>query len=472
MAKDIFLLLFTSSLLEHIVEQSNKYAAECMGERFETWQCITVEELCAYMGFMILMGLVKLPSIYDYWRKDEVYHYEAVASGISRDRFFELHRYLHFVDNSTISAPGTPEYDKLGKVGPIIATLSKQFAAVYEPGKHISIDEAMIPFKGRSSLKQYMPMKPVKRGIKVWMRAEALNGYVSAFEVYTGKKGNSVEHGLGANVVKCLTEDLHHTYRHVYVDNFFSSADLFLDLFRAGLYSCGTLRTNRKGFPEALKVPAKKGFKERGESKTYQKGNLTVSVWQDNRPVVVIATNSDPTTNEIVTRKKRDGTSATYPCPMSVAQYNKYMGGVDHNDQLRGYYHVRLKCRKYYKYIFWFLFDVVITNSFILCRSHTDKRVDSIKDFRASLAKELIGDYCSQKRPGRPPVLPPPRQFCQTHFPTRGDEKPHRCHYCHNYRQERHRTVWYCRDCSVYLCHTGKEDDCFLQFHTHHGPTY
>ncbi len=82
-----------------------------------------------------------------------------MASRISRDRFFELHRYLHFVDNSTLSAPGTPEYDKLGKVAPIITTLSEQFAAVYEPAKHISIDEAMVPFKGRSSLKQYMPKK-------------------------------------------------------------------------------------------------------------------------------------------------------------------------------------------------------------------------------------------------------------------------------------------------------------------------
>ncbi len=126
---------------------------------------------------------------------------------------------------------------------------------------------------------------------------------------------------------------------------------------------------------------------------------------------------------------------------------------MDHNDQLRGYYHVRLKCRKYYKYLFWFLFDVAITNSFILCCSHTDKRMDSIKDFRVTLAKELIGDYYSRKRPGRPSALPPPRRFCQTHFPTQGDDSPHRCHYCHHYRQQRHRTVWYCRDCRVYLPH-------------------
>ncbi len=469
--KEIFFLFFTSTVLEHIVEQSNKFAAECMGELFDTWQHITEDELCAYMGFMILMGIVHLPSIYDYWKKDEIYHYAPVARRISRDRFFELHRYLHFADNNTLPSPGTPENDKLGKIGPIIAMLSDRFAAVYEPGKNISIDEAMIPFKGRSSLKQYMPKKPVKRGIKVWTRAEALNGYISAFEVYTGKKGNAVEKALGAKVVKTLTEELYNTYRHVYFDNFFSSVDLQLDLFRAGLYSCGTLRTNRKGFPAALKVPAKKGFKERGDSTTYQRGNLTLSVWQDNRPVVVIATNSDPTTPETVTRKQKDGTSTPYPCPSSIALYNRHMGGVDHNDQLRGYYHVRLKCRKFYKYVFWFLFEVAVTNSYILCKEHTDLRVNSIKDFRTSLAKELIGEYSSRKRPGRPSILPPTRRFCHAHFPMRGAEKVHRCHYCHKYRHERHDTVWYCQDCQLFLCHTGKADDCFLEFHSRYGPT-
>ena len=33
---------------------------------------------------------------------------------------------------------------------------------------------------------------------------------------------------------------------------------------------------------------------------------------------------------------------------------------MTNNDELRGYYHVRLKCRKYYKYIFWFQFDLIV----------------------------------------------------------------------------------------------------------------
>ena len=65
----------------------------------------------------------------------------------------------------------------------------------------MSVDEAMILFKGRSSLKQYMPKKPVRRGKKVWALADASNGYIANFQVYTGKQGDSTEIRLGAKVL-------------------------------------------------------------------------------------------------------------------------------------------------------------------------------------------------------------------------------------------------------------------------------
>ena len=45
-------------------------------------------------------------------------------------------------------------------------------------------------------MKQYMPMKPVKRGFKVWVRADAVNGYFCDFDVYVGRPGDGTT-GLG-----------------------------------------------------------------------------------------------------------------------------------------------------------------------------------------------------------------------------------------------------------------------------------
>ena len=142
---------------------------------------------------------------------------------------------------------------------------------------------------------------------------------------------------MGATVVKHLTAPYVNSSRRVYFDNFFTGIDLLLDLKRPHLYSCGTVGTNRKGFPSQLKPVVKKGMKDRGESKTLQSEqckNLTVSVWQDNKPVKAVATSSDPMVVEQVSWKQRDGSSVAVSCPRSIVLYNENMGGVDNNDQL------------------------------------------------------------------------------------------------------------------------------------------
>ena len=94
-------------------------------------------------------------------------------------------------------------------------------------------------------------MKPIKRGIKVWVQADSRNGYFSQFEVYTGKKKGAVEHQLGARVVKDLTKELQGKWHHVYFDNFFTSYSLLSDLEKSRINGCGTARKDRRGFPEA-----------------------------------------------------------------------------------------------------------------------------------------------------------------------------------------------------------------------------
>ena len=66
----------------------------------------------------------------------------------------------------------------------------------------VAIDEAMIKFEGRSSLKQYMPMKPINREIKMWCRADSINGYLNDFKIYTCKTGEGVTRDIGYSVVR------------------------------------------------------------------------------------------------------------------------------------------------------------------------------------------------------------------------------------------------------------------------------
>ena len=55
------------------------------------------------------------------------------------------------------------------------------------------MDEAMVKYKGHTSLKQYMPMKPIKRGIKMWCSTDSHSGYLCDFNIYTGHHRDGVE---------------------------------------------------------------------------------------------------------------------------------------------------------------------------------------------------------------------------------------------------------------------------------------
>ena len=214
----------------------------------------------------------------------------------------------------------------------------------------------------------------------------------------------------------------------------------------------------QKRIPSATEKTSR-GLEERGESKTaqaVQESTLTVFLWQDNRSVVVISTNLDPTTTTNVKRKMWDGTSTEQSCPNSVAEYNRFMGGVD------GMTSIRTKCRKHYKYLFCFLFDLAITNAYILYKTRCKM---TILGFRVTLAKELIGTYCSRKSSGLPSISSPsPIRFHDDHFPTKATHQ--RCHYHCHHNNERRTTTLYCCACQLYLCHTGKEEsDCFWKQH-------
>ena len=121
----------------------------------------------------------------------------------------------------------------------------------------------------------------------------------------------------------------------------------------------------------------------RSDSVTVQAGKVAASAWMDRKTVMVMSTNGQPSSSGTVTRKQR---TIEVLCPESIISYNKFMGG---GDQLRGYYSCRSRSRKLYKYIF-FLFDVAITNAYVLLKSSGCAFKD-YKSFRLRLAKDLIG---------------------------------------------------------------------------------
>ena len=61
-----------------------------------------------------------------------------------------------------------------------------------------------------------------------------------------------------------------------------------------------------------------------------------------------MSTNAAPTETVMARRKERNGTISTIQQPLNISLYNKYMGRVDMADQMRQYYHPRMKSIKVY----------------------------------------------------------------------------------------------------------------------------
>ena len=395
MEKDLFEILFNEDILALIVTETNRYARQKLTPaKLGKWTDVTVLELKAYLGVRIIMGINPLPATANYWSTDIYLGNEGIQKVFTRNRFDELTRFLHFNDSSTEPRRNDPAYDRLYKVRPLLNFFNARMQELYKPGREISVDEGMIAFRGRLAFKQYMPAKPTKYGIKVWIGGDAANGFVVNQKVYLGKEKNGLSaDGLGYDVIMAITEPYLNKNHHVYFDNYFSSPKLLESLEKKGTYACSTVRPNRKGLPTCADVKLKK----QGEKLIQQKGNLVYVKWHDKRDVNVISTNYNPKDADVSIERKKNGEVETVLKPKSIVEYNKFMGGVDHSDHLRSLYSTGRSSRKWYRYIFWFLFEVPLGNAFILFKQHVrGGRRGTVLNFRMNLAKQLIGGFTSR----------------------------------------------------------------------------
>lgn len=97
-----------------------------------------------FIGLLLWMGIVKYPSISDYWSKADRYANIVAPKVMSRNKFELILRFLHFSDNET-----SDKSDRLYKIRNIVDKINSNFENLQTPGEVIAVDESMIPFRGR-----------------------------------------------------------------------------------------------------------------------------------------------------------------------------------------------------------------------------------------------------------------------------------------------------------------------------------
>ncbi|XP_064631655.1 piggyBac transposable element-derived protein 3-like [Lineus longissimus] len=269
-----FKKFITDEMLELCVEQTNMYSVEKGGKSAN----LTKKELEQVLGMVLRMGLMQMSGNRAYWEQDS--RYPAVADIMGRNRFSYLLTVLHFVDNNAVT--DDQKKDKIWKIRPWIDEFRDHCRTVV-PEEHNSIDEQMIPFKGkRSPIKQYVKGRP----------HSTETGILCHFDVYQGGDGKKTELGMGGDVVTKLCETLpkHQNYK-VFADNFFTSVKLAAKLLESGILYVGTVRKNRLGVCPFTsdKLMERKG---RGTMESFVENNSNVVAvkWYDNKAVTLLST--------------------------------------------------------------------------------------------------------------------------------------------------------------------------------------
>ena len=475
---DIFRLLFTDEIFRLIQTETNRYADQQINKEkqkgplkkksvYTLWKNVSMKEIKIFFSIIIHMCLVRKPQLRDYWSTTPILQTSYTSSvGMSRDRFLAIFTMLHVNDNNTRIPRGQPGHEPTHKIKPILDHLTSQFRQLYTPTETLTIDEAICAFRGRVFFRVYIKGKPHKYGMKIYELCEASSGFVCNMEVYDGTHEGVENYNAPFNVVDRLCDPIKHNWYTVYMDRFFTSPKLFDHLWNSGVKAVGTIMANRKEMP---KQHFSKKIKK-GEKLVAQRGPLLAIKWCDVRDVFIITTAHDDNTLEMP--RSRGAHQKTKP--EAVVQYNKYKIGVDKSDQLLSYYSFQRKSVKWWKKLFFHLFDLAIVNSHILHQKQATQKI-RLRQFLEKIADGLVAEVgtelTQQTQHG-----PGGRLVGRNHFPFRipatGTKQKwasqRTCRVCadkakHETGKTAHKyTTVYCETCDVGLC-LGQ---CFQAFHT------
>ena len=240
-----------------------------------------MEEMKAFVGVIINMGMLKLTDIKEYWSTHTTTNLLFFRRVFSRDRFLQIYWMLHVGDLSSTT--------KRAKVQPFVDKVIPLFQQYLIPSRELSIDEAMIAFRGKVAFHVYIRGKPHPWGIKAYVLSESRSGYLHDI-IYYGKETKIVHiRGLNhtTNVVLTLMAPLANKGYDLYTDSYYTSPQLARQLLEIGTTITGTVMVNKRGMPAATKAKYKG---KKGDVSSFTNVALVVMQWTDKRTLTTLST--------------------------------------------------------------------------------------------------------------------------------------------------------------------------------------
>uniref|UniRef100_A0A3P8SVH4 PiggyBac transposable element-derived protein domain-containing protein n=1 Tax=Amphiprion percula TaxID=161767 RepID=A0A3P8SVH4_AMPPE len=437
--RSAFDLFITEEMIQLLCTHTNLHGRR----RCEDWRDVDEVEMRAYIGILILAG---------------VYHSRHEATcGMWNDKTgraifratMPLYRYTQISSNirfdDKLTRLGRFRDDKLAAFRVLWEKWFARLPLLFNPGVDVCVDEQLVGFKGRCGFRQYMPNKPAKYGIKIWVTCDVATSYAWRMQIYTGKPhSSSQEVNQGMRVTLQLTEGLQgHT---VTCDNFFTSFALAEDLLRRKLVLVGTIRRNKPELPPHLLQ--------------LRQRKILSSVFAFTKTAMVVSYMPKRGKNVLLFSTKHREPSVSdgeKTKPAAILDYSRCKGGVDNLDKVVGTYSCRRKTSRWPLALFYNLLDVSAYNAFVLWKAiHPEWEFS--KTYQRRVFLEELGHMLVSPEIARRPC--PPRSTAAAAIvsgiqqpETELDPQPtskmrRRCELC----TSRRRTASTCSSCGKCVC--------------------
>ncbi|XP_005947474.1 piggyBac transposable element-derived protein 4 [Haplochromis burtoni] len=438
--RSAFDLFVTEEIIQLLCTHTNLHGRR----KCENWRDVDDVEMRAYIGLLILAGVYRSRHEASRGLWADKTGRAIFRATMPHYRYAQISANIRFDDK--LARPRCFRNDKLAAFRVLWEKWVARLPLLFNPGVDVCVDEQMVGFKGRCGFRQYMPKKPAKYGIKIWVICDVATSYAWKMEIYTGKSGSSREVNQGMRVVLQLTEGLKgHT---VTCDNFFTSFSLAEELLRRKVALVGTIRGNKPELPPQLVQLRQR--KILSSLFAFTKTTMAVSYMpKQGKNVLLLSTkHREPAVSDGEKKK-----------PAAILDYNKCKGGVDNLDKVVGTYSCRRKTSRWPLTLFYNLLDISAYNGFVLWKA-VNPEWESTKTHKRRVFLEELGYMLVTPEIARRPCAPRSKaaaaivaEIQQSESETESDPKPinktrKRCELCIN----RRRTATTCSSCEKSVC--------------------
>lgn len=387
--KQVWNLFFDDDMISKIVLNTNKKLSSVKsnlstGTNKSNYRDTCTDEINALLGLLLLKSVLKSndEKITSLFTKDG-FSRPIFSATMSEKRFVILLSCLRFDDANTRAQ--RKEYDKAAPITEIFEKFIENSQSVYCVSSEMTVDEMLVPFRGRCGFRVYLPNKPKKYGIKVICLTDSKTSYLLNAYIYTGKGSDGKtlsQHEQTFSVPTQATlqvcKPILGSNRNVTADNWFTSIEVMDELLKRKVTYVGTVKKDKKMIPEELLPDSQRPV----SSALYGfRGPFTlVSFVPKKNRAVVLASTMHHTIEHNQEKKK----------PEIICFYNATKCGVDILDMKCAVFSSSRKTRRWPLAMFYRIINVASVNSFIVYNSFKDTPMINRFDYIKQLANEMI----------------------------------------------------------------------------------